>query len=183
MIWLSNSTLARLRDQLLEAGRRPSVVATSAEAAENERLRADCAPLCEAMYLMMTSDGEVTPDEREVLKGALRNLSGSALRSADVDELLAGSVENVEREGREARLRAVAADLAEDKGRAEVAFVLAAAIAFADGAIADGENETLSSLADGLGIDEDRAEALLDQVERDLAADPPADSPADSRES
>ncbi len=49
--------------------------------------------------------------------------------------------------------------------------MLAAAIAFADNAIADGENETLSSLAEGLGIDESRAEALLDSVERDLAAE------------
>jgi tellurite resistance protein len=173
MIWLSNSTLARLRDQLRESGRRPSVVATSAEAAEGERLRAEYGPLCEAMYLMMAADDDVSPDERDVLRGAMRNLSSSALRSADIEALLDLSGRNVRTEGKEARLRAVAADLAEDKGRAEVAFVLAAAIAFADNAIADGENETLSSLADALGIDEDRAEALLDQVEQDLAVDSP----------
>ena len=171
MIWLSNSTLARLRDQLLESGRRPSTVATSAEAAEGQRLHADYAPMCEAMYLMMSADGEVSGEEREVLRGALRNLSNSALRTADIETLLALAVRNVEAEGAEARLKAVAADLAEDRGRAEVAFVLAAAIAFADNAIADNENETLSSLAEALGIDEDRAEALLDQVEQDLAAD------------
>jgi uncharacterized protein YpuA (DUF1002 family) len=50
-----------------------------------------------------------------------------------------------------------------------VAFVLAAAVAFADGAIADEENETLSELADKLGIDENRVEALLDAVETDVA--------------
>ncbi len=172
MIWLSNSTLARLRDQLLESGRRPSTVATSAEAAEGQRLHADYAPLCEAMYLMMSADGEISTDEREVLRGALRNLSSSALRGADIDELLAQAVRNVEAQGRDARLDAVAAELAEDRGRAEVAFVLAAAIAFADNAIADGENETLSTLAGALGIDEDRADALLDQVERDLASEP-----------
>jgi tellurite resistance protein len=171
MIWLSNSTLARLRDQLLESGRRPSTVATSAEAAEGQRLHADYAPLCEAMYLMMSADGEISADEREVLRGALRNLSNSALRSADIDELLAHAVRNVEAAGREARLEEVAAELAEDRGRAEVAFVLAAAIAFADNAIADNENETLSSLAGALGIDEQRAEALLDQVEEDLAGE------------
>jgi uncharacterized tellurite resistance protein B-like protein len=171
MIWLSNSTLARLRDQLLESGRRPSAVATSAEAAAGQRLHADYAPLCEAMYLMMAADGEVSADEREVLRGALRNLSSSALRSADIESLLELAVRNVEAEGREARLDAVASELAEDKGRAEVAFVLAAAIAFADNAIADSENETLSSLAEALGIDEERAEALLDQVEEDLAGE------------
>ena len=172
MIWLSNSTLARLRDQLLESGRRPSAVATSAAEAEGQRLHADYAPLCEAMYLMMAADGEVSGDEREVLRGALRNLSSSALRSADIDALLALAAGNVAAEGRAARLDAVAAELAEDRGRAEVAFVLAAAIAFADNAIADNENETLSSLAEALGIDEERAEALLDQVEQDLASEP-----------
>jgi len=171
MIWLSNSTLARLRDQLLESGRRPSSVATSAEAAEGQRIQAEYGPLCEAMYLMMAADGEVSSDEREVLRGALRNLSSSALRTADIETLLALAIKSVEAEGRDARLAAVAAELAEDRGRAEVAFVLAAAIAFADNAIADNENETLSALAAGLGIDEDRAETLLDQVEQDLATE------------
>jgi hypothetical protein len=46
--------------------------------------------------------------------------------------------------------------------------VLAAAVAFADSAIADEENETLNSLAEGLGIDEKRADELLDHVEADL---------------
>jgi hypothetical protein len=55
-----------------------------------------------------------------------------------------------------------------DKARGEVAFVLAAAIAFADNAIADEENETLNTLAEGLGIDEGRANELLDDVEKDL---------------
>ena len=36
--------------------------------------------------------------------------------------------------------------------------MLAAAIAFADNAIADEENETLNSLAEGLGIDEAKAD-------------------------
>ena len=42
-------------------------------------------------------------------------------------------------------------------------------MAFADNAIADEENETLSSFAEGLGIDEGRANDLLDSVEADLA--------------
>ena len=51
----------------------------------------------------------------------------------------------------------VVASLREDPVRAEIAFVLAAAVAFADSAIADEENDTLNSLAEGLGIDEARA--------------------------
>jgi tellurite resistance protein len=64
----------------------------------------------------------------------------------------------------------VIAQLKDDPARAEVAFVLAAAIAFADNAIADAENDTLNELAEGLGIDDARATELLDGVEADLAA-------------
>ena len=65
-------------------------------------------------------------------------------------------------------LAEVISTLKEDKARGEVTFVLAAAVAFADNAIADEENETLNSLAEGLGIDETRANELLDDVEKDL---------------
>jgi hypothetical protein len=82
------------------------------------------------------------------------------------------SQHRLEMEGREARLADVIASLSEDRGRAEVAFVLAAAIAFADNAIADGENETLNLMAEGLGIDDARASTLLDDVEKDLALGP-----------
>jgi tellurite resistance protein len=148
-------------------------VAASPAEAHTQAMHAEYGPLCEAMYLMMAADGTVSGEEREVLRGALRNLSANALRTADIDAMLEAAVRNVEEGGRKARLMAVAEELAVDRGRSEVAFVLAAAIAFADGAVADDENETLNALAEALSIDEDRAEALLDQVERDLAAQSP----------
>ena len=173
MIWLSNSTVARLRDQLQARGQRPSLVAPeanlTADAVEMLNIVAEYGPLCEAMYLMMSADGSVGTEEREVLKGALRNLSSDAIHGVQIDSMLADAVKRVETDGREARLKEVAASLHEDKARAEVAFVLAAAIAFADNAIADEENDTLNSLAEGLGIDEARANQLLDDVEKDLA--------------
>jgi tellurite resistance protein len=173
MIWLSNSTLARLRDQLQSRGQRPSIVAPDPnlppESVELANATAEYGPLCEAMYLMMSADGKISSDEREVLKGALRNLSGDAIRSVHIESMLDASGKAVAEHGRDARMKEVIAALHEDKARAEVAFVLAAAIAFADNAIADEENETLNSLAEGLGIDEARANELLDDVEKDLA--------------
>lgn len=174
MIWLSNSTLARLRDQLRTKGQRPSVIAPSPnmspDAVEMMQILAEYGPLCEAMYLMMSADGKVTNDEREVLKGALRNLSADGLRSAHIEAMLDASAKNVAEHGREKRMNEVVATLHEDKVRGEVAFVLAAAIAFADNAIADEENDTLNAMAEGLGIDEARANELLDSVESDMAA-------------
>jgi tellurite resistance protein len=176
MIWLSNSALARLRDQLRSRGQRPSVVApgpnVSADAAEALNIAVEYGPLCEAMYLMMSADGHVTGDEREVLKGALRSLSGDALRGVQIESLLDAATKSVAEQGRDTRMREVIQVLHEDSARAEVAFILAAAIAFADNAIADEENETLNMLAEGLGIDESRANELLDAVEQDLTGQP-----------
>ncbi len=143
--------------------------------AETAMLKAEYGPLCEAMYLMMTADGEISTEEREVLKGALRNLSGDSLRSALIEAMLEDAAGKAD-EGRDKRLGEVVEMLSHDEARAEVAFVLAAAIAFADNAIADEENETLNALAEGLGIDEDRANELLDAVEKDLASAEPAPS-------
>jgi uncharacterized tellurite resistance protein B-like protein len=173
MMWLSNSTIARLRDQLKTRGQRPSMIASpgmTPDTAELMTILAEYGPLCEAMYLMMSADGKITNDEREVLKGALRNLSGDAIRSAHMEAMLDAAGKNVVDHGRDARLKEVVLQLHDDKARAEVAFVLAAAIAFADNAIADEENETLNALAEGLGIDEARANELLDDVETDLGA-------------
>jgi tellurite resistance protein len=173
MIWLSNSTVARLRDQLQARGQRPSVVVAEAnmspDTVEMLNITAEYGTLCEAMYLMMSADGAVGTQEREVLKGALRNLSGDVVRTAQIETMLDAAAKRVEEEGRDARMKDVVGSLHADPARAEVAFVLAAAIAFADNAIADEENETLNTLAEGLGISEDRANQLLDDVEKDLS--------------
>jgi tellurite resistance protein len=172
MIWLSNSTIARLRDQLQQRGQRPSIAAPepnmSPDDVELMSILAEYGPLCEAMYLMMSADGRIGNDEREVLKGALRNLSGDTIRTAHIEAMLESAGKNVADHGRTARMQEVVSQLHEDRARAEVAFVLAAAIAFADNAIADEENETLNDFAEGLGIEESRANQLLDDVEADL---------------
>ena len=172
-MWLSNSTIARLRDQLRARGQRPSIslgdpATVSAEAAELMAVASEYGPICEAMYLMMSADGKITNDEREVLRGALRNLSGDTVRSVYVEAMLDQAAKKVAEHGRATRLLEVVGHLRDDPARAEVAFVLAAAVAFADNAIADEENELLNSLAEGLGIDDTRADELLDSVEADL---------------
>jgi uncharacterized tellurite resistance protein B-like protein len=173
MIWLSNSTLQKLRDQLRKRGQRPSLALPEApaspEVAEAMLAVSEYGPLCEAMYLMMSADGRVTDDERDVLRGALRNLSDDQLRGAQIEALVDAAAKSVAERGREERLQGVVLALQNDRARAEVAFVLAAAIAFADNAIADEENETLNRLAEGLQIDETTAARLLDDVEEDLA--------------
>jgi tellurite resistance protein len=174
MIWLSNSALARLRDRLRVRGERPSLVLPNAaslspDAAALLATTTEYGPLCEAMYLMMSADGKISNNERDVLKGAVRSLSEDSVASPHIEAMLDAASRNVAEFGREARFAEVIDQLKDDRARAEVAFVLAAAIAFADNAIADEENETLSRFAEGLGIEESRVDELLDGVEADLA--------------
>jgi tellurite resistance protein len=172
MFWLSTSTVVRLRDQLRAAGQKGmvAVVGTANPSADDvATVEAEYGPLCEAMYLMMSADGEIAQQELEVLGGALRNLSGNVLDGDMIERLLDRAKASAQAHGRDSRLRQVIADLSSDKARAEVAFVLAAAIAFADDTIADEENDTLDTIAEGLGIDETRADELLDAVEKDMS--------------
>ena len=175
MIWLSNSTLARLRDQLRTRGQRPSIAltdapSTSPEDAAYAMVVAEYGPLSEAMYLMMSADGTISAEEREVLKGALRNLSGDEIRSVHIEAMLDAAAKKVKDDGPAKRLEEVIHALHEDPARCEVTFVLAAAIAFADSAVADEENDLLNQMAEGFGIDEARANELLDSVEQDLGS-------------
>ena len=64
-----------------------------------------------------------------------------------------------------ARLAALAPTLKQDPARAEAAFALAAALAFADSEIEDSENEVINSLAEALELGDDRTAELLDMLE------------------
>lgn len=172
MIKLSPSTLARLRDRLLERGARPSLVmgpGVPVEAAFAAQMVEEYGPLCEAMYLMMSADGRVAESEREVLRGALRELD-ERVRTFHVDAMLDAAAKRLIAEGRPKRIKAVAKVLADDPVRGEIAFLLAAAVAFADNEIADAENDVLNDLAEKLGISTERAEQLLDQLEQESDA-------------
>ena len=87
-----------------------------------------------------------------------------------MNAMLEEAKERVDAEGAKERLKAVTKELREDRAKAEVTFVLASAVAFADDAIFDQENELVMELAALLDIDEARANDLLDAVETDLAA-------------
>jgi tellurite resistance protein len=208
MIWLSSSTIAALRTQLLVAGARPTIFpappggvgtlrdadharsptlasdnllraavgddlaandqADFLESAAYAELVAELGPFAEAMFLMMSADNDASPDEYSVLRGALRNLTDGQIRSVQLDALIDEARVRLTKSTRKARLEAAAAAIATSPARAEVAFVLAAALAMADGAVADGENAFLEQFAALLGLDEATCERLFSTVEVDL---------------
>jgi uncharacterized tellurite resistance protein B-like protein len=169
-------TIERLRDALLQSGRRPSVVLSSAyETLTREGLlspeeagalnRVD--PLAEAMFLMMSADGEVADAERDAVRGAIRGLTDNLLRSGTINVMLENYAKRLQEQGRDARLQEIASEIAEETSEAEGAFALSAAIALADDRITDEENELINTLAEWFGISEARSAEILDQLEED----------------
>ena len=173
MDWLKKSTLMRLRDQLRERGQQPSVRLPVAnlppQAMELLAVTAEYGALCEAMYMMMAADGKVTEAERDVLKGALRTLTEDSVRSVHIEAMLDSATKRLVAEGRETRLAAVIDALCKDPVKAEVALVLAAAVAFADDVLHPEEDAFLQRLAEGLHIDGLRTHELVEQLKRDVA--------------
>lgn len=174
MIQLQPKTLQRIRDQLLADGQAPSIAfrpGMEAQPADpfdtDEEARARFEALVEGMYLMMTADEDIGTEEREVLRGAVRDLTANAVRSAHIDKLLGRFAEQREKDGWEKRLQAIAGVLKGEKVLGEAAFVLAAAVAFADQDIKDEENDLINQIAEALGIEADRADELLNELEQD----------------
>lgn len=177
---VQTSTIRRLRDALLQSGRRPSVVLSSAyETLTRQGLltpeesltlqRVD--PLAETMFLMMSADGKVEEAERDAVRGAIRGLTDDLLRSGTIRVMLENYAQRLHEEGRDARLVEIAESLAEDPAEAEAAFALAAAVALADDDVADEENTLINQLAEWFGIAPERCDAILDQLDADRAED------------
>jgi tellurite resistance protein len=162
VIKLHTETLHAMRDRLRDRGAPASVArpGASLEDIESQALLEDYGPLCEAMFLMMMADGDVGPEERDVLRGALRELD-DRIRTAHIEQMISLAEQELAASSSDARLRVVATRLGEDPVWAEVGFVLAAAIAFADDRIVPDENTLLNDLAEALGIDDARSEALM----------------------
>jgi uncharacterized tellurite resistance protein B-like protein len=173
---IRTATILRLRDAMLESGRRPSAVVSPAYETlaraglltqEEAHAIARVEPLAEVMFLMMSADGSVAETERDAVRGALRGLTNDALRSGTLNVMFEKFAVNLAEQGRDARLHELSEEIAEHASDAESAFALAAAIALADDEVADEENAFINQLRDWLSITPERADELLDQLEHD----------------
>ena len=169
-IQIETPAIKSLRERLLETGGAPSLMATDGNAIEqilggDPEAAALLESTIEAMVIMLAADGQTTNEERDLLRGAVRELTAGGIRSAQIDKIFDASIARIKEAGAEARLAAVAEVLKKEVIAAEAAFVLSAAMAFADQEIADAENDTLNSFADLLGLEEDRANELLDELQ------------------
>lgn len=173
---IRTATITRLRDAMLESGRRPSVVVSSAYETltraglltQNEiHALSRVEPIAEVMFLMMSADDNIADTERDALRGALRGLSNDILRGGTINVMLEQFAARLKQQGRDTRLHELATEIADHPADAESAFALAAAIALADDDVAHEENAFINQLRDWLGITAERANELLDQLEHD----------------
>ena len=173
---IRTTTILRLRDAMLESGRRPSVVVSPAYETlaragllgmEESTALTRVEPLAETMFLMVAADGKIADEERDALRGAVRGLSDNLLRSGTINVMLENFEKRLSEHGRDERLREIAEELSEHASDAESAFTLAAAVALADDEVHDEEQSFINQLAEWLGISAERAGELLDQLEAD----------------
>ncbi len=173
---IRTGTIERLRDALLESGRRGSAVLSSAYETlaraglltEQEKAalqRVD--PVAETMFLMMAADGTLADTERDAVQGAIRGLTGDVLHSGTIDFMLQTYAGRLAVQGREARLREIAQELSSQPSEAESAFALAAAVALADDQVADEENHLIDELARWFGFSEEEANGILERLSKD----------------
>lgn len=176
---LDTSIVARLRDELLEKGRRTTLILSPAYESltreglltdeENEALRRVDA-VVEAMFLMMAADGDVVEEELDVIRGAVRVLTSSVLRSGTIDVMLESFEQRLNVEGWEARLMKVSDQLSHSTWAAETAYGLVAAVAMADREVTLEENELIDRFGEQLGITDQRCCELIELIRQHGAA-------------
>lgn len=170
---IDTAAIQALRERLIESGGAPSIVLTGPEAirqeghplAGDEEAVALFDATFEAMFIMLCADGVAGDDEKEVLRGAMRELTAGVARSKQIEQMAVDAARRIQDQGIEARLKAVSEVLKQSTVGAEAAFVLAAVMAFADEEVAEEENDMLNDFADLLGLSEERSNELLDALE------------------
>lgn len=130
--------------------------------------RAETGALVDTLVLMLAADGKKKPGELEEAVAIAAHLPGARGRPADeVQKWVEDSLAAIRVDGRKGRLDSLAQRLSKITDR-EDAFRLAAALRFADGEVADEEDQMLSALRDALHIDADRADVIIEDVESRL---------------
>lgn len=173
---IQTATITRLRDTLLQSGRREAVVVTSAyETLAREGLLDDdetsaveqVSPLAETMFLMMAADGSLAEQERDALRGAVIGLSSDKIHPGTINVMLESFQVLLDKEGRDERLKKIAVQIKDDPNQSEGAFALAAAIALADDNVEEGETAVMKQLAEWFEISEERQHAILQDLDHD----------------
>ncbi len=128
--------------------------------------------LIEAMYIAAHADDDFGAKEREHFVRNVVGLGGGAIKPDEVKAVLL-KLKGKSREGRAARLKTLGPRLPRPADK-EHAFALACSMALADGIVLDEEKQFVDELAGSLGIAQDRADTILDELK---ALEPDEEAP------
>ena len=118
--------------------------------------------LIEAMYITAHADEDFDGKERAHFIANVVGICGGKIKAEEVKGVLL-KLKGKSKEGREARLKSIAGRLP-TKDDKEHAFLLSATMAAADGVVLDEEKEFFRLLSTTLGIDDKRADELLEEI-------------------
>ncbi len=149
-----------LRDRLLGMGRASLVPRPMSQDATAQALYDRLRPLAEAVFLVISADGELDERETEVLRGTLRVLTAGELGGTAMDAMLKELTAALTRDGRERGPDRVAPEIYGDRDDVELAIALASASALANGDKEPAENEVIIELAERLGISQSKLKTL-----------------------
>jgi tellurite resistance protein len=164
---LDTSSIRRLRDRLLsvEPESEPPETRRGGGPAPSEEqltLLERIGPLVETLFLTMEADGARDHAEKQAIRNAIHVLAEDLLPGPLIEDFLARLEGALEADGRAARLEALASRFALDRGDAETAFTLAAAVALSDGRVDEAERGWFEEMRRTFGISAERAAALLE---------------------
>jgi uncharacterized tellurite resistance protein B-like protein len=114
--------------------------------------------LLELMFLAVHADGEFGDEERNAFAQAVRDRGGpsGAAFKASMDRI----EKDVASQGRDKRIAALAGSFADAKAKEDALTAVIQMVA-ADGVVRTSERELILEVAEGLGIDNDRAADLV----------------------
>ncbi|MEO7328244.1 MAG: hypothetical protein ABI193_06685 [Minicystis sp.] len=114
----------------------------------------------EAGYLAALADGKVDDKEREAIVAAVRLLSAGAVIEWEVEAIVDEAQAHIDKDGKEARAKAVGAELGK-LGQPEAGLLFAAAVAQATGGIDGAEKKMLETIAEAAGLKKGAVSPLL----------------------
>lgn len=104
------------------------------------------------MFLAAFADGEFSQEEKVHFARSVESLTDRRIPQSTMDELIHTVAEQLQKEGRAARLASLKERLATPQAR-KVAFSLAAQVVVADGIVRTSERELLLDVAAALELD------------------------------
>lgn len=135
--------------------------------------------LLDTLCLACLADGRVTKLEVGHAREIALEMPGFRRKSReDLQSEIETALADIERVGRPATLERIADTLKADVAASEQAFALAAVIVWIDLDLRDDEKAFLETLRGALAISEERAAAILAEIEREVATIERGDQPA-----